>query len=79
MMTLLTVFRAETELYKALEPGIRLVILKAICDIRGEVCALLFCEIFPIINVTIELKCNVFRFCGIRPTALHLVHLFYGC
>ncbi|XP_021307031.1 DDT domain-containing protein DDR4 isoform X1 [Sorghum bicolor] len=27
---------AETELYKALEPGIRLVILKAICDIRGE-------------------------------------------
>ena len=45
MMTLLTVFRAETELYKALEPGIRLVILKAICDIRGEVCALLFCEI----------------------------------
>ncbi|KAL5684139.1 hypothetical protein ACJX0J_010524, partial [Zea mays] len=27
---------AETELYKALEPGIRLVILKAICDIRSE-------------------------------------------
>jgi hypothetical protein len=45
VITLLTLFRAETELYKALEPGIRLVILKAICDIRSEVCALLLCEV----------------------------------
>lgn len=30
-------FRAEVEAYKALDPGVRVLILKAICDIRVEV------------------------------------------
>lgn len=30
-------FRAEVEAYKALDPGVRVVILKALCDIRVEV------------------------------------------
>jgi len=34
-------FRAEIELYRTLDPATRLVILKAICDIRCEVCALI--------------------------------------
>lgn len=46
-------FRAEVEAYKALDPGVRVVILKALCDIRVEVLyrrlSILYCilECFP--------------------------------
>jgi hypothetical protein len=33
---------AEIEAYKILDPDIRLIILKAICDIRVEVCFYIF-------------------------------------
>lgn len=34
-------FRAEVEAYNALDPAVRVVILKALCDIRVEVTLLL--------------------------------------
>jgi hypothetical protein len=37
--------RAEIEMYKELEPATRLVILKAICDIRVEVRAHFYCHL----------------------------------
>jgi hypothetical protein len=40
-----TLRRAEIEMYKELEPATRLVILKAICDIRVEVRAHFFCHL----------------------------------
>lgn len=36
-MSLVLLFRAEVEAYNALDPGVRVVILKALCDIRVEV------------------------------------------
>lgn len=36
-VSLMLLFRAEVEAYKALDPGVRVVILKALCDIRVEV------------------------------------------
>lgn len=36
-VSLILLFRAEIEAYKALDPGVRVVILKALCDIRVEV------------------------------------------
>lgn len=33
----LSICRAEIEMYKTLDPGVRVVILKALCDIRVEV------------------------------------------
>lgn len=36
-VNLIFLFRAEVEAYKALDPGVRVVILKALCDIRVEV------------------------------------------
>jgi len=42
MVVLLTlvfwlIYRAEIETYRTLDPGLRVVILKALCDIRVEV------------------------------------------
>ena len=33
---------AEIEIYKLLDPGVRVVILKVLCDIRVEVCYVFF-------------------------------------
>lgn len=42
-------FRAEVEAYNALDPGVRVVILKALCDIRVEVLALENLSVQPIV------------------------------
>lgn len=66
--------RAEIELYKALEPATRLVILKAICDIRGEVCA----HIIPVKSFNDRGEPHSVMFlCGIRPTFL-LRYIFHS-
>lgn len=50
--------RAEIEAYGALDPGVRVVILKALCDIRVEVFVFLTFLVFP---VNIE-ECSWFVF-----------------
>ena len=42
--------RRETEVYKSFDPAIRVVILKALCDIRVEVMLLLYVNLFAVEN-----------------------------
>lgn len=47
----LRIYRAEIEAYSALDPAVRVVILKALCDIRVEVFQIFF--FFTIISVIV--------------------------
>ena len=42
--------RRETEVYTSFDPAIRVVILKALCDIRVEVMLLLYVNLFAVEN-----------------------------
>lgn len=52
----LWIYRAEIEAYSALDPAVRVVILKALCDIRVEVFQILiFFTIIPVICFVLTL------------------------